>query len=264
MISAPRPRVLDGARARQIDWQHPEWWIVPVVGAAWLALVALAVAGAAAPGGAPGPAYGPLLVCPIVPAIGGSGGGFGALLASVGEAGLMVVAMMGPLLVPTLHRVGLASLWARRRRGPALVFAGFVTTWLPVVVLFDATVTLGAGALGSVAAIAVATALAVAWQVTAWKWRALRRCARPTPIPTAGWRADVGSLRRGFAVGRSCIGACGGFMLVAAAAGHGIVALALLAAVQLWERMARRPGPWPGGLAVVGVGALAAVAALVQ
>ncbi len=263
-VTAAHTRALARGRVRQIDWHHPEWWVVPLAGIAWLGLAGIAIARATGTTGSPEAAYSPLLVCAIAPVGGGSVAGAEVvpILSRVGEAALMVVAMMSVLLVPTLHRVGLSSVWGRRRRAPALVLVAFVATWLPVVLVLDATVAGAARAVGSAGAIAIATVLSLAWQANGRKWLAVRRCARITPLPVDGLRADVASLRLGSAVGRSCVVACGGYMLVAAAAGHGIVALAVLAGAQLSERMAPRPGPFVGATAVVAVGTVAGLAAL--
>jgi predicted metal-binding membrane protein len=229
-----------GPSLRAIDRRHPEWWVPPLVAAAWIGLVGAALVRSVPGGPADGGGYATLFVCPLVgPSSGGDGLG-AALGAGLGSIA-MIVAMMGILVVPVLHHVGHSGLWARRRRGPALVFAAFIATWLPVVLMID---------------------LAVAGLVLPWKRRALRRCTRLVPIVPRGWRADVGCLRLGVVAGQSCVLACAGSMLVVAAAGHGPLAMAILAVAQLRDRRDRRARALPGALAVlvVGTGALLATA----
>jgi hypothetical protein len=239
-VLAGRLERTGGPSLRAIDRRHPEWWVLPLVAAAWIGLVGAALVRSVPGGPADGGAYATLFVCPLVgPSSGGDGLG-AALGAGLGSIA-MIVAMMGILVVPVLHHVGHSGLWARRRRGPALVFAAFIATWLPVVLMID---------------------LAVAGLVLPWKRRALRRCTRLVPIVPRGWRADVGCLRLGVVAGQSCVLACAGSMLVVAAAGHGPLAMAILAVAQLRDRRERRARALPGALAVlvVGTGALLATA----
>jgi Predicted metal-binding integral membrane protein (DUF2182) len=246
-------------RLRAIDWGHPEWWVVPIVGAAWLGL-AVATLLRSAPGGpAAGGGYTTLFVCPIVGPGTIAPDGYATLAFSVLASVAMVVAMMGLLVLPLLHHVGLTGVWARRRRGPAFVIAGFVLTWLPVVWVLDLGISLVAGAAGALVAVGLAVAVAVVWQVTPRKARAIRACRRSQPLAPRGRRADLACLRFGSLIGRSCVVECSGFMLVAAAAGHGLLAMAALAIVQLHERTARRPRPLPGVLASLAVGGVAAI-----
>lgn len=239
-VLAGRLERTGGPSLRAIDRRHPEWWVLPLVAAAWIGLVGAALVRSVPGGPADGGGYATLFVCPLVgPSSGGDGLG-AALGAGLGSIA-MIVAMMGILVVPVLHHVGHSGLWARRRRGPALVFAAFIATWLPVVLMID---------------------LAVAGLVLPWKRRALRRCTRLVPIVPRGWRADVGCLRLGVVAGQSCVLACAGSMLVVAAAGHGPLAMAILAVAQLRDRRDRRARALPGALAVlvVGTGALLATA----
>lgn len=242
------------ARTRGVDWDHPEWWVVPIVGAAWIVLAVSALP-RSAPVGVPEGGLYALFVCPILSpgSLAPDGGVF--VFAGLGSA-VMVLAMMGALVLPALHHVGLTGVWARRHRGPALVVGGFLATWLPVVWLLDLAVGTVAATAGSAVAVMLAVAAAVAWQLTPAKARAVRRCGQMIPIPPRGWRADVGCLRLGSQIGGSCVVACGGFMLVAAAAGHGVIAMAALAVVQLHERAARRQRPLPGVVVALAVGAI--------
>ena len=241
---------------RVVAWQHPEWWLVPIIGAAWLGLGAAALVRATT--GSPTSEFATMFVCPIVPR---TPAGFEPTAAAAGTlaAPAMVVAMMGPLVLPALHHVGASGLWARRERGPSLVFAGVLAAWIPVIWGIDLAVAMVAGTVGAVTAVVATVALAVAWQLSAWRLRALRSCVRTVALPPRGRRADVACLSYGLLLGRSCVLSCVGLMAVVAAAGHGLVAMAAVAAVQLHERQARGPRPrrLPGLLVALAIGALA-------
>lgn len=242
---------------RLVGWRHPEWWLVPIIGAAWLGLAAAAFMRATT--GSPTSGYATMLVCPIVPR---SSVGFeptAAAAIGILAAPTMVVAMMGPLVLPALHHAGVSGLWARRGRGPALVLAGFVAAWIPVIWTIDLAVAVVAGTVGAVTTVVATVALAVAWQLSDRRVRALRSCVRTVALPPRGRRADVACVGYGLLLGRSCVLSCVGLMAVVAAAGHGLAAMAAVAAVQLHERQALGPRPWrlPGLLVMLVVWAMA-------
>lgn len=255
--SARRLRAVREAPFRLLGWRHPEWWLVPIIGWAWLGLAAAALIRATTDSPASG--YATMFVCPIPPR---SAVGFEPTApAAVGTLAtpMMVVAMMGPLVLPALHHAGVSGLWARRGRGPAVIFAGFLATWIPVMWGIDLVVAMAAGTIGAVMTVVATVALAVAWQLSIWRVRALRSCARIVPLPPRGRRADVACLAYGLVLGRSCVLSCVGLMAVVAAAGHGLVAMAAVAAVQLHERQARGPRPrrLPGLVVALAVGGMA-------
>jgi hypothetical protein len=142
-----------------------------------------------------------------------------------------------------------------------LALVGYAATWLLAVWVLDLAIGAVAAAVGWLLAIALAVGVGAAWQLSPRKWRAIRQCSRTVPLAPRGWRADRDCLHLGLLTARACVVACGGLMLVAAAAGHGVLAIAALAAVQLRERVARRPDPRPGVLAIAAVGALAVASA---
>jgi hypothetical protein len=167
----------------------------------------------------------------------------------------MVVAMMAGLLVPAMHHVGLTGRWDRRRRGPALVLASYVTVWVIVVTGLDLLVATVAVFTGPAIAAALAVAVAGAWQVAPRRWRAIGRCARTVPLASRGRRADADCLRFGLLIARPCVVSCAGYMLLVAATGHSLLFMAVFAVVSLRERIALRKRPAVGLLAT----ALAAV-----
>src|SRR5439155_3366218 len=110
-----------------------------------------------------------------------------------------------PLLLPTLRRVALASLWARRRRAMLVCLSGYVLTWVAVATLLQVAVVLFRSLAGPTATIALTFAVAAVWQRTPIKRRALRGCLVMLPLGAAGWSADLDCLRLGLAVGRDCV-----------------------------------------------------------
>jgi predicted metal-binding membrane protein len=207
--AATRP----GRVGRYVAW-HPEWPVAAVAAAAWLALVAIeARAPAAAHHHHPG---------------GGAGAGAAGPLADLGHWTLMTVAMMVPAALPAIGYVALNSLVPRRGRAMALATAAYVAVWLPfgaaALALRHAAVD-GAGA--RPAALVAATAVvAVAWQATRAKRRAVLACGTTVPLPPRGARADLACLRFGLRHGERCLRSCWALMLVmAAATGPGALGL---------------------------------------
>ena len=87
---------------------------------------------------------------------------------------LMVVAMMLPTALPAARFHALGALWRRRGRTVALFLGGYVAVW----VAFGAV----AVPLGALVPLAPVLLVAVAWELTPLKWRALRGCHLPEPL----------------------------------------------------------------------------------
>lgn len=128
----------------------------------------------------------------------------------------MVLAMMPPLVASPLLHVWYRSLKRRRFYAVALFVFGYALVW------FSAGIPLALGALllGSVAesvslpAFAIATLLALIWQVSPLKQISLNRChGRPT-LAAFGYSADADALRYGLGHGMWCVGTCWGLMLL--------------------------------------------------
>jgi predicted metal-binding membrane protein len=221
---------------QRLGWHHPEAGAALVVAGAWT-LVLVPVVGGPAAREAHSAAH-------------------AAAPFAAGAAAwvLMVVAMMVPTALPVARFHALNALWRRRTRTVALFLGGYVAVWVAfgtVAVPLGAFVPLGAALLA-----------AAAWELTPLKWRALRGCHLPEPLPPRGARADAACVRAGLRYGRRCAVACWPAMLAMAVAGHDAVGLmALLAAVLLVEKLAPRPGRL--ALPAFGVFAAAAVVAVV-
>src|SRR5918995_6821583 len=112
--------------------------------------------------------------------------------------GLMLAAMMAPLLIPALRHAFARSLPWRRGRAVALVAVAYAATWAAGGVGL-ASLAGGIGALTGAPypALAVGIAVAVLWQATPSKQRCLNRRPRHPPLAAFGRAADVDALRLG-------------------------------------------------------------------
>jgi len=219
-------------------WRHPEAAAGGVAALAWLLLIL--------PAGQASPHAGHH----------GAGTGEG-LLGHAGGWLLMTVAMMFPGALPACRELALGALWSRRQRTIALFLVAYAGVWAGFgAVAWSLGHLLGVDAAAALPAVLAAAAV---WQVTPWKWRAVRACHRLPLLPPRGGRADAACLGAGVVYGRRCVVACWPPMLGMAAAGHGgVVLMALLTALFSAETLAARPAR----LAVPGAVLLAAAAAV--
>jgi predicted metal-binding membrane protein len=201
---------------------RPTLWVEIAVAVTW---IALAVTSSAAQGSADsGSAWSEdaLWICTLGAAdarahveAGGTAIGAGSLAAAAPMWGLMAVAMMVPPALPAVRHVAVNSLYWRRRRAVVEFLLGFLAIWVAFSVLV-------LGSLGgwepaaSEWALAAALAIAAGWQLTPLKWRALRDCHRPSPLPPRGWRASLGAVRFGWRNGTSCLLSCWAMMVAVA------------------------------------------------
>jgi predicted metal-binding membrane protein len=213
---------------RRISWTHPELPAAAAAAAAWALLVAHAL---------------------------DPHSGTEPFLAALSGWILMATAMMVPGALADVRRVALSSMWERRRRTIAVFLGAYLTVWIGFGALALAALPpLGLGA-------GVLLALAAAWELTPWKWRAVRRSHLIEPMPPRGAAADAACAREGLRHGVRCVGACWAPMLAMVAAGHlalGLMALLtlLMSAERIVVRSARLRGPAAAALAGAAVLAL--------
>lgn len=181
---------------RRVTWSHPELAAAAVAAGAWM----LVVVHAQHPHG-PGEPY----------------------LADLSGWMVMVMATMLPGALADVRLVALSSMWSRRQRTVTLFLGSYVCVWIGFGV-----VAIGVAAEASVGAL---LALAAVWELTAWKWRAVRRCHLVEALPPHGARADAACARAGLRYGWRCVVSCWPLMLAMAAAGHQAVALMALMTV---------------------------------
>jgi predicted metal-binding membrane protein len=186
----------------------------------------------------------------------------GALL----EWSLMSVAMMLPLALPAVRHVGVNSLRRRRPRAMAIYVAVYVVIWIG----FGAIALAGLNWLRRTMPIdgrillASALVIAAAWQVTAFKRRALFQCKRTLPLPPVGLRADAGCARFAGLQGWRCIKSCWALMMVMAVGGHAspllMIAMTALVLIEEWTFIGRRAAGISAGVLAAGAAVVALVA----
>ena len=187
-------------------WRHPEWWSIALSISAWLVLLSM----------------------PRHYFSHGAAGADAVLWL------LMIVAMMFPLIVAPVRDTAFRSLWTRRHRAIACFLTGYVVCWL---VFGAAIVWIRERSSIDLRALAVvAVAIAIAWQFSSWKTRALRNCHRVMPLAPVGWRADWTCARFGWRIGGACIGACGALMAACALVDHNLLTMSVVTAVAMRDR----------------------------
>ena len=197
---------LSVASARRFAWRHPEWWSVALSFAAWIAL----------------------LSTPRHPL------SHRTTATNLLSWFLMVVAMMFPLVIGQVRQTAFHSLWSRRHRAICFFLTGYAVPWLA----FGALIMRVQGelAIDTRAAAITAIVIAVAWQVSPLKRRALRNCHRVMPLAPRGWRASWCCLRFGGQVGAACVCTCWALMLVCTASDHSVLTMGFATMVAIHER----------------------------
>lgn len=223
-------RPLASSRLASVVWSHPEAPVVAVVVAAWVTLGVVHFQDHNAVGG--------------------------PYSFDAGSWALMVVAMMVPGVLSMGRYVAFNSLWSRRHRTMWLFLGGYVALWVGVAVVANLAV-VGVTALlpfefspGRATLVAVGV-VAVGWQMTPEKSRALRRCHLRPPVRSRGWAADRLAIRGGLTHGWACLGSCWALMALMFVSQHDFHLMVPLTAVVLAERYQRRPDGVIGALVVV-------------
>jgi hypothetical protein len=186
-------------------WTHPEWWSLVLVALAWGAVLAHA-------GGGQEQMRDTMPVPHMMPVQG-----------EFLDWGLMVVAMMAPLILAPLRWVAFQSFRRRRHRAILLFLIGFLLPWMLLGIVaawlrtlaWSQTPLLASGIFG----------LAALWALAPIRARALVFCHRTIPLAPAGWPADRACLRFSVMIGASCVATCGLLMLACAVTGHNLVAM---------------------------------------
>jgi predicted metal-binding membrane protein len=160
---------------------------------------------------------------------------------------LMLVAMMAPLLIPSIQYVRQRSFKHRRARAVALFVAGYGALWMAagaVVLAIETTVKLLAP-MSFLPAAGVAL-IAVVWQFSPIKQRALNHCHLHTELAAFGATADLALLRFGLTHGVWCVVSCWALMLFPMLLPSGrVAAMAAVAFLVFTERLDRpMPPSW--------------------
>jgi predicted metal-binding membrane protein len=174
--------------------------------------------------------------------------------------GVMVVAMMLPLTLPSVRHVADSARGWRRHRAALGFLAAYFAVWMLAMGAIAAAWSAAALLAGWTMAAGIAVAAAVAWEMAPAKRHLLHRCRRTRPIASGGWRADGDCIRFGSAAGADCVASCWALMALCVAFGHSLAVMAALFGVQLAGRYVRRPSPALAAAAVLAV-CLASIAA---
>ena len=153
-----------------------------------------------------------------------------------GRWALMLVGMMGPLLVAPVLHVRERSFARRRTRGIALFVLGYGAIWmLAAVVLMP---------LASYLTVASGAAIALLWQWSPLKQRALNRGHGHPELAAFGAAADAAALRFGLTHGAWCLASCWALMLLPFLVVHGhLVAMAVVTLWLIAEKLDRPAKP---------------------
>lgn len=161
---------------------------------------------------------------------------------------LMFVAMMVPMIGPSVLHVSAQSFARRRWRSVALFVAAYGAVWIGAGI---ALLLLSAEVATSPTAIAAVVAMVAAWQCSPLKQRCLNRCHNHSALAAFGAEADRDAIHFGLTHGLWCVGSCSALMLVPMLfpSAH----LASMAAMTLWiagEQLDRPTPPqwrlrWP-------------------
>jgi predicted metal-binding membrane protein len=156
---------------------------------------------------------------------------------------LMVLAMMLPVVVPSLRAAAFRSLWRRRHRAVAGFLVGYLTVWA-LVGLAVCCILAWAPKLTHEwqrEAAAGAFLLAACWHWSRIKQRALVACHRTIPLAPSGLRADRDCIVFGWQIGCACCLSCWVLMVACTLTGHSSVALLVCGLIGLAERYSWRP-----------------------
>ena len=208
---------------KRFTWRHPEWWIFGLSLLAWLTIIVRFDAT-----------------------------GIGLSLAHLhhhGNASLlwltemrgwmvMIVAMMLPLVATSARNAAAMSLWSRRHRAIAGFVLGYLSIWLIIGIIISLVISILRlhGWLDPRIAITTSFCLAVLWEFTSIKKRALLACHRTIPIAPTGWRANLDCVRYGWMIGGSCLISCWALMVMCSLAGHNLAIMLLATIVGVTER----------------------------
>lgn len=240
--ATPRTRTRVSVRVAwaRVRMRHPERGLVVAVVVAWLVLLALS-SPLVAPSSRPGT---PADAAPLPWSHHAGAVADGGLLLAVLVAGawwlLMVVAMMGPVMVPRVRSVAQRCPGRVRTRAIAETLTGALLVWMLVgaVVVPLAVLAPPLDARAAPWAFAGLWLAVVVWQLAPLKERGLRRCHLVRLQLGAGTQSQVrpGALYAGW-----CALSCGPAMAAMALSGHTLAMMAVLTAGFVAERVAFRP-----------------------
>lgn len=229
-------------------WQHPP--VIPVISAAaWVLL-----AGPAAVSGLPELCSSALLWSVPAPET------YAFFLSQVSALSLllawllMLVAMMLPVLSDTLAHVRRSAFRPLRLPMQIACLTGYLVVWmLAGIALLTGSVTLRLGAgQDTTLPVLIGLALALLWQLSPAKQRALNRCHLYPPLSAFAPQAHRDAFRLGLDRGLWCLRSCWALMLLALLVPGGHLAAMAAVAVWIWAERLDLPAPPRWGLHLPG------------
>jgi hypothetical protein len=177
------------------------------------------------------------------PRLGGMDGMGGMGRISPPMAGLMVVAMMTPLVIPAVRHAAARSLRRRRRRVVALLVATHAGVWLAVGIALQAAALWLLVMVGPVAAPVTGVAVALVWHMTPMAQRCTNRHHAHPPLAAFGATADRELLSFGSQHAAQCLGACWALMLLPTLFGPYQWVAMIPSALWVWAEAVETPSP---------------------
>ncbi len=126
---------------------------------------------------------------------------------------IMMVAMMLPVLIPTIHYILGTSLRRKRLSSTMLFLTGYFSMWmLAGVVIVALTFLINLLLPASPLPVAIFGIIVLVWESSPAKQRSLNRNHRHRALAAFGWEANRDALRFGFEHGAWCIASCWALM----------------------------------------------------
>lgn len=153
--------------------------------------------------------------------------------------GLMLIAMMTPMLVAPMYHIRISSFARRQVRSIIVFVAAYGAVWMAAgVVIVAATLIATSLMPGSYLPAIIVGAIALVWQASPFKQRCLNRCHSHRNLSPFGWAADWDAARMGFEHGFWCTCSCWAAMWfpMLLPSGH-FVAMAAVAVLMFCERL---------------------------
>ena len=188
-----------GKWLRRFFWRHPEWWSLILVALAWGTIISRA-------------SVNQEHIHHTMP-----------IQVEFLNWGLMVVAMMVPMMLEPLRWVAFQSFRHRRHRAILLFLIGFLLPWMLVGIAVTWLRTLEWSQNPLLAP--GMFALAALWALVPARRHALVLCHARVPLAPSGLKADRDCSRFGLIIGASCVATCGFLMLACATTGHNLLAM---------------------------------------
>jgi predicted metal-binding membrane protein len=215
------------SQLRRLSWAYPEWWSLCLSAAAWLGIFCSVPSLFS---GVHSPEHMHILA-------GSKQSALSAFLKEISSWLLMVVAMMFPMTISAVRTTAARSLWCRRHRAIGIFLIGYISAWM----VFGVAILAGIGKIESQLLshsewIALSFSVALLWQMTPIKRRAVMFCHQTRPLAPVGWPANRDCLRYGWATGSWCVISCWGLMVPCMLSGHSILPMMCGIAVGWKER----------------------------